>query len=963
MKELAILTLTLAALVSRAAFELAEDGTTTASISLAKDASPPEQLAKRELNAYLRKVVGNGAAAESKRQIVIGTVNNTPQLDTTTKNRLEKAERDAFHIRITDDRILITGKDPRSALFGAYAFIESYLGVKWFYPGELGEYVPQKKTISLAASDEFSQADFKYRTLNVSAGSKDFLSTYEWMTRNGMQHVCRNWQFSHDYRKKFTKVDRDLWKAEHASDPVASAGGHHMTRTAVPRSLMKEHPEYFALKNGERVDEGEKGARRVNRCLSNKGVQDLVAASFIKAYENNPKAVLTFLGEDSMDAFCECDECKQMGTYNGRYTATVYFHRFYKAISDRILKKYPDANICFYAYWNYRAVPEDPALTYRSKNSYVHFSGHQKCAAHRFSPDSPCNKGIYNAVSGWVTRATAVKFGEYHSLNRCRYAPFECLVADDIKTLKTMGVSGWQSEVCTACMPLEEHVGKLGKYNWVSNWQLYYVAAKMMWNTSGDADTLLDEAYDCYYGKAALVMKQYHAYRRVLWDNAPGCSYLNGPVRTAYCMAVPEAGKKLNDYLDEALKLADSGLVKKRIEQDQFFLDLFWKQPAEKLKKALSQKKELVPLKTEDKITIDGKFDEKTWMKAKQIDRFLTLRKKQIPVEKTNVRVAYDNDNIYIAVIADNSKGVTPVLAKTKERDGEDGDIWNDDIMEVRIFPPNEDDKYFHWAVNTMAVFYDAACLGMAFDKQFESQAEIKVVQDGKNYNYEMRIPLASMNAKIEPGKTWKMHFTRTIANLLPPTTHEWSSVDGLTSSDSIYYRNAVFGANYMNNGNFAVIDEQYTINNKTFAFPKFWGTSGKAIDQHKVIKTDAGNQVWFNGVIHSWVNRPNKISIPEGEYVFSVRAKGKGAIQCTTHSYERGKDLKALNHRRLDLGKDTLTDEFKDYIFKCKFLPSEYSFTLFIFGEDITVENVACTIVQDKSNLSLPSMHREREE
>lgn len=934
-KYLAILTLLLASVVSIADFKLAENGKTTASIVLAKDASPPEQLAKRELNAYLKKVVGDEAATESERRIIIGTVNDTPELDAANKDRLEKAERDAFNIRITDDKVLIIGKDPRSALFGTYEFIEKYLGVRWFYPGEMGEHAPKKTTISLPEGNDFQQADYKYRTLNVCCGSRDFVGTYDWMTRGKMRNNCAEWQLNDYYLKRFTPEERKTYLREHGS--FKRAGGHHGFRRAVPASLLEAHPEYFALKKGKRVATG-----RINRCLSNKQVQDMVTSDYLKAYQADPEnTTVCFMGEDSQDAFCDCPNCVAMGTYEGKYGIPVYFHRFFKLVGDRILRECPDANLLFSAYWNYRAVPEDPTITYRSKNSSVLYCTHQKCYAHDFAPDVPCNRGLYQQLQAWKRRADKIFIFDYRHDSRCFYAPFEFVLANDLKTFKKLGVVGWLDEVVSANQPLEAHVGKDGKYRFISAWQTHYVAAKLLWDTSLDVDEILDEAYDLYYGKAATVMKQYHAYRRVLWDSAPGHCLLNGPVRTAYCLNVPGAEIKLRDYLDRAVDLADSEMARKRVEQDRLFLDVFWKKPSETLKQALRQKKELISRKTEDAIVIDGKFDERTWVKAQPVDGFLT-NKKEPAKANTKVRIAHDADNLYIAVNASDANAALPATADVEERDG---NVWNDDSIEIQLAPPNADGKYYHLILNTKGVLYDASCLGQNFDRSYDSKLECKVVKDGDVYKYEIRIPLAPMKSTLKPGETWKAHFLRNVTNLVPPTNREWSSVDGVKPFALELFRKLSFGRNYIVNGNFAEMNEKYEVKpGLTLKFPTKWGLSGTAIDHHKVIETEAGNHIWVNGVLYQTIRVPK--NIPEGDYVFTVRAKGSGKIVCRNWSYERGENPgEAKNHRRDLVGEDVLSDEFKDYSFKYPFLPSEDVFTLYIYGKDITIESVSCAI------------------
>ena len=45
---------------------------------------------------------------------------------------------DGFVIRTVGDRVLIAGRGARGTLYGAYAFLEEPLGVRWYMPGKVG---------------------------------------------------------------------------------------------------------------------------------------------------------------------------------------------------------------------------------------------------------------------------------------------------------------------------------------------------------------------------------------------------------------------------------------------------------------------------------------------------------------------------------------------------------------------------------------------------------------------------------------------------------------------------------------------------------------------------------------------------------------------------------------------------------------------------------------------------------
>ena len=68
---------------------------------------------------------------------------------------------DEFVIKASDSKVFIAGKDepgseatlkgkhPRATLFGAYEFLYRYVGVRMYFPGELGTIVPKAAEISV----------------------------------------------------------------------------------------------------------------------------------------------------------------------------------------------------------------------------------------------------------------------------------------------------------------------------------------------------------------------------------------------------------------------------------------------------------------------------------------------------------------------------------------------------------------------------------------------------------------------------------------------------------------------------------------------------------------------------------------------------------------------------------------------------------------------------------------------
>ena len=117
------------------------------------------------------------------------------------------------------------------------------------------------------------------------------------------------------------------------------------------------------------------------------------------------------------------------------------------------------------------------------------------------------------------------------------------------------------------------------------NWQMYYLASKLMWDPTLDAKELFDEGYSLYYGPAAKPMKEYHAFRKALWDSAPGHCYMSNYCRWNYCLGVEGAEKRLRKLLGDAERLAMNDKdARARVCLDRKLLEMFWVKGWEKVK-------------------------------------------------------------------------------------------------------------------------------------------------------------------------------------------------------------------------------------------------------------------------------------------------------------------------------------------------------------------------------------------
>lgn len=130
----------------------------------------------------------------------------------------------------------------------------------------------------------------------------------------------------------------------------------------------------------------------------------------------------------------------------------------------------------------------------------------------------------------------------------------------------------------------------------------------------------------------------------------------------------------------------------------------------------------------------------------------------------TEVWLAYDETTLYVAM-----KLVEPdmddVVAYEEDRDG---DVWEDDAMEIFLDPTNthSEDVYYHIMVNALGTIADrqGANDSIGADYAWDAEGIEAVAKKGEGFwAVELTIPLKSMGVKdCLAGAHWAANFCRT---------------------------------------------------------------------------------------------------------------------------------------------------------------------------------------------------------
>ena len=188
-----------------------------------------------------------------------------------------------------------------------------------------------------------------------------------------------------------------------------------------------------------------------------------------------------------------------------------------------------------------------------------------------------------------------------------------------------------------------------------------------------------------------------------------------------------------------------------------------------------AQKKTLVTKFTSENITIDGKFLEKSWDTAAIATDFIMFEpdngKAVDPAKKSEFRVVYDNDAIYIAAKLFDDEP-TKILKEIAARDN----LGAADFMGVSINGYNDGQQDYRFFVSASDGQLD--CLGSNDGEDFSWDAvwKSKAVFTSYGWAVEMRIPYAALRFPADKIQTWGINFIRNIK--YNRQTFAWNPID-----------------------------------------------------------------------------------------------------------------------------------------------------------------------------------------
>lgn len=385
-KVLCTLLATLTAVACMSVTASAADGFNVADavIVVSQNVSQTDNYAAQRLKYYLDEIIGGDIAVitddnEASVEICVGVTNRS---DADFEDKADGS----YVIKSAQDKVIINGAGNKGTINGVYAFLEKYCGCHWYESEVI--VVPENSALTVPTNIDIEYSPFFEYTETDTTSSRDT----EFSLANGLTGGV--------YRS-FT--------AEQGSH-VGYAGpfAHSLvTFYCKPEKYFAEHPEYYALRGGERVPE--------QLCLTNDEVKDIVTAEVLAllAENHNPDADMQIVSLTQHDnrSYCQCDRCKALDNENGSQSGTMI--TFVNEIAGRVKAHGGYDNIVFDTF-AYQYTRKAPAVVKPREDVIVRLCSIECCFGHTLD-DEICelNVDFMNDLKEWGKICNRIYIWDY----------------------------------------------------------------------------------------------------------------------------------------------------------------------------------------------------------------------------------------------------------------------------------------------------------------------------------------------------------------------------------------------------------------------------------------------------------------------------------------------------------------------------------------------------------------------
>jgi len=445
--------------------------------------------------------------------------------------------------------IVITGGSDRGVMFGAYAFLEKGLNVRFFRPQVFGEVVPKQDVVTLPLFRDQEQPVFDWRRNHYCSDTR--------VITNQRRYDIADWSTKNRYNVELERLTSprsapfsspaEFYAPRGGVIPLAYEWqGHNFHKLIPPSEYLESHPEYYSY---ERVT-GQRRAHRAQLCVTNTDVHRIIADKAIAYFRQYPQQTMLYVcQEDGSRLWCQCDNCLALNP--SKSTSELHFadQNLYltNAVARLVAREFPNKFIGTYAY----APTRRPAVNIKPEANvrvmYCGFVPH----ADKSEPQPPQVEELRQW--GQMTPGGVIVY-EYLYSGPIYRETHDAWLKDNYEFFHDNGVVGLIHETREA---------------WGIEGFKMYAAARLSWNPDLDLKALEEDYYQNMYGQGAKAMFKFD---RMIQDVYFDLSKLVNVRHGTQTVFSDEDLNKLDTHLKVAYKQVTDDVIRARIAYKQLTL-------------------------------------------------------------------------------------------------------------------------------------------------------------------------------------------------------------------------------------------------------------------------------------------------------------------------------------------------------------------------------------------------------
>lgn len=609
-----------------AALPLAKEGKPVSEIVLPGNADPTLKIAAEELQRWIEAISG-------AKLPIVNAVSDAPQivLDPASANFPEDLKQftgnDGYSVREKGNKVYLNAGCSKGVLNGVFRMLFKNTDIIWARPdAEFGTVYTPNKNLTLTVTDYIDIPKFLLRGWQMPRlyKNKRVIDSYWWQTRNGM-----NWNTMSAKMKKQHGIVQEF------------GGGHNLVGLFIrEKKYFKSHPEFYPFKNGKRMQPS-KFRGSVQLCFTNQDMIKAFISELDALIKDNPDyTTYRIMNEDNRN-LCECENCLKPikledGSLIDRKDPAFYstqFFMFLNQVAAHVKNNYPGKRILTFAYL-FTVIPPKCRLEDNIDISFAPISKDTK-----FDLAHPKSQKTREQFLKWNKITSNVTLREYYGLGGDFPRSIDKTALGDWKYVYERGVRRTYSEM-RADMKYPAFLSN----PWDGNAMHFWVLAQGCWDPTPDCKTLRMEFLNRVYGKeAAKDIAEYYELIGDTWQKMPGRSIWNEIAHSCWQQCViskPQVAAACREILQRAeSKVKPNG--------KKFFdalKDNFDKHMNFEARKVITGKR------TTGNPGFDPDFSTAAWVSAPVLDQFFHNAGTKRHENNTEVRMLYDDENIYIGV-------------------------------------------------------------------------------------------------------------------------------------------------------------------------------------------------------------------------------------------------------------------------------------------------------------------------